>query len=77
MGGVGSPHVPLRRHWWLRRRPVAGWNVGPGGGRLPAAPEAGRHGDRVACDLHHSLFDKEGERGFGDSGSSLDFPRPG
>src|SRR6476646_665282 len=50
--------------------PRAGMGVGSphgarrGCGRLSAAPEAGRHGDRVACDLHHSLFDKEGERDF-------------
>jgi hypothetical protein len=35
-----------------------------GGRNLPTAPEAGRESDRVVCDLHHALFDKEGERDF-------------
>ena len=42
--------------------------VGSGGGRLPAAPKAGRHGDRVPGHLHHPLFDKEGEGGFSVAG---------
>ena len=40
-------------------------------GGCSAAPEAGRHGDRVACDLHHPLFDKEGERDFRVAGRDL------
>ena len=61
--GVGvTPTCPAGARAPLRR-PVAGWNVGSGGERLPAGPEAGRHGDRVAYDLV--------EQGMVDGGSGL------
>src|SRR6478752_10091090 len=66
----GQPETPpwIARRPQTQRQPARCWS---GGGNLPAVPEAGWHGDRVACDLHHSLFDKEGEGDFSVAGRDL------
>ena len=68
-GQPGNPPWIAHRRPQTQHQPARCWS---GGGNLPAAPEAARTGAiRVACDLHHSLFDKEGERDFSVAGSDL------